>query len=215
MKRSLAPSILSFDLTDLHGSVRTFVDAGADIVHLDVMDGQFVPPITFGDAYVKSLRTVAPDALFEAHLMTLTPETQFEAFANAGCGRIIFHAEATAHAHRLAQTLRAMGVQSGLALNPGTPIELALDLLDVLDLVLVMTVNPGWGGQKFIHSCLDKVSRLRERAPGLHIEVDGGVDPQTLPLVRDAGANVYVVGSYLAKAANLTEAVGGLLSILE
>lgn len=206
MKAVLAPSILSFDLTNLRGSVKTVVAAGGEVVHLDVMDGQFVPPITFGDAYVKSLRN-STDAFFEAHLMTLTPERHFEAFAEAGCQRIIFHAEATPHAYRLAQSLRGMNVQAGLALNPGTPVEAALDLLDVLDLVLVMTVNPGWGGQTFLPSTLEKARRLRAAKPNLQIEVDGGIDPHTLPVARAAGANVFVVGSFLAKAPNLAEAV--------
>lgn len=206
MKASLAPSILSFDLTNLRESVQTFVAAGGEVVHLDVMDGQFVPPITFGDAYVKSLRS-ATDAFFEAHLMTLTPERHFEAFVEAGCQRIIFHAEATPHAYRLAQSLRSMNVEAGLALNPGTPVEAAMDMLDVLDLVLVMTVNPGWGGQTFLPSTLEKARRLRAAKPDLHIEVDGGIDPHTLPIARSAGANVFVVGSFLAKAPDLTEAV--------
>jgi len=214
VKRALAPSILSFDLTDLRSSVQTFVAAGAEIVHLDVMDGQFVPPITFGDAYVKALRSAAPDALLEAHLMTLTPERQFDAFAAAGCGRIIFHVEATHHAHRLAQTLRGMGVEAGIALNPGTPGETAMPLLDVVDLVLIMTVNPGWGGQAFIPETLGKIRRIRAERPDLHIQVDGGVDPRTLPLVRDAGANVFVVGSHLAKAPDLAAATRELLEIM-
>lgn len=213
MRGALAPSILSFDLTNLRADVRTFVESGAEVVHLDVMDGQFVPPITFGDAYIRHLRGAA-DALFEAHLMTLTPERQFEAFAEAGCGRIIFHAEATAHAHRLAQTLRSLGVQAGLALNPGTPVEAALPLLDVLDLVLVMTVNPGWGGQAFIPGVLDKVRRLRAERADLWIEVDGGIDPKTLPIVREAGADVYVVGSHLAKAPDLGSAVRELVELM-
>jgi ribulose-phosphate 3-epimerase len=213
VKGFLAPSILSFDLPDLRGAVRTFIKGGAEIVHLDVMDGQFVPPITFGDAYVKSLRDCV-DALFEVHLMTLSPERHVEPFAEAGCGRIIFHAEATSHAHRIAQSIRALGVQAGIALNPGTPIEMVSELVDVLDLVLVMTVNPGWGGQAFIPSCLEKVRRLRERAPNIHIEVDGGVDPHTLPLLREAGANVFVVGSFLARAPDLEQGVKDLVGML-
>jgi ribulose-phosphate 3-epimerase len=212
--KGLAPSILSFDLTDLRTSVQTFVAAGAGIVHLDVMDGQFVPPITFGDAYVRSLRSVAPDALFEAHLMTLTPERHFEAFVAAGCRRVIFHAEVAPHAHRLVQQLRNMGVEAGLALNPGTPVEAALPLLGDLDLVLVMTVNPGWGGQAFLPFTLDKVRRLRAERADLRIEVDGGIDPRTLPVARDAGADVFVVGSHLVRAPDLAEGVRELVGLL-
>lgn len=214
MNGVLAPSILSFDLTDLRQSVKTLTSAGAGIVHLDVMDGQFVPPITFGDAYVRHLRNVAPDALFEAHLMTLTPERHFEAFAEAGCGRIIFHAETSPHAYRQAQALKAMKVEAGIAINPGTPVESILASLEVVDLVLVMTVNPGWGGQAFLPSMLDKVRRLRAEKPDLHIEVDGGMDPKTLPVARAAGANVFVVGSHLAKAPDLSASVHELMELL-
>jgi len=212
MKCYLAPSILSFDLTDLRSSVRTLVECGSEIVHLDVMDGQFVPPITFGDAYTKALRSTV-DALFEAHLMVETPERQFEAFARAGCQRIIFHAEATPHAHRLAQTLKGMGVEAGIAINPGTPVEAVLPILDLVDLVLVMTVNPGWGGQTFIASTLDKVSRIRASRPDVLIEVDGGMDPETLPIARNAGANVFVVGSHLARAESLSEATKEMVAL--
>lgn len=212
MTCQLAPSILSFDLSDVRGAVATMGEAGATIVHLDVMDGQFVPPITFGDAYIASLRGYS-EAIFEAHLMTETPERQFEAFRNAGCGRIIFHAEATRHAHKLAQGLRDIGVSPGIAINPGTPVDAVLPLLGVVDLVLVMTVNPGWGGQKFIPSCLDKVRRLRSESPDLLIEVDGGVDPKTIRIARDAGANVFVVGSYLARAPDLSAAITELIGI--
>jgi ribulose-phosphate 3-epimerase len=206
----LAPSILSFDLTDIRTSVETMTRAGGQIIHLDVMDGQFVPPITFGSDYVAKLRSCS-DALFEAHLMTLTPERHFEDFRKAGCERIIFHAEATVHSHRLAQSLRAMGVSPGVAINPGTPAEAVLPILDLVDLVLVMTVNPGWGGQQFISSALDKVSLLRSKRPDLLIEVDGGINPETLDTARAAGANVFVVGNHLAKAADLDWAVRELV----
>ena len=212
MTCELAPSILSFDLTEIRHSVQTLVTHGATIVHLDVMDGQFVPPITFGDAYVRSLRS-SVDAIFEAHLMVETPENQFEPFAAAGCHRIIFHAEATKHSYRLAQTLKALGVQAGVAINPGTPVEAVESILEVVDMVLVMTVNPGWGGQTFLSSTLEKTKRLRELKPDLLIEVDGGIDPVTLPIARAAGANVFVVGSYLAKAASLSEATQELVSL--
>lgn len=215
MIAGLAPSILSFDLTDLRKSVQTFVGAGAGIVHLDVMDGQFVPPITFGDAYVRSLRSAAPAALFEAHLMTLTPERHFDAFIDAGCERVIFHAEVAPHAHRLVQQLKQAGTQAGIAINPGTPVEAVLPVLGDVDLVLVMTVNPGWGGQAFIPSTLDKVRRIRAERPDVLIEVDGGIDPKTLPIVRDAGANVFVVGSYLARAQDLAGAVRELKALTE
>lgn len=202
----IAPSILSFELTNVRDAVRTMESAGEQIVHLDVMDGQFVPPITFGDAYVKSLRS-ASSVLFEAHLMIQTPEAQFEAFAAAGCGRIIFHEEATAHSHRLVQRLQELGVRAGIAINPGTSVEAVRPLMEIVDLVLVMTVNPGWGGQKFIESCLDKVQAIRGMRADVDIEVDGGIDPSTLPMARAAGANVFVVGSHLARAPDLAAAL--------
>jgi ribulose-phosphate 3-epimerase len=220
----LAPSILSFDLTNVQGPVRDMARAGAQIIHLDVMDGQFVPPITFGADYVErltaSLRDTDPgqgikpeDPLFEAHLMTNTPERHFEDFKSAGCQRILFHAEATLHSHRLAQTLRDLEVSPGIAINPGTSAESVLPVLELVDMVLVMTVNPGWGGQKFISSALDKVRLLRSAKPDLLIEVDGGITPETLPLAREAGADVFVVGSYLAKAKDLQASVKDLLQL--
>jgi ribulose-phosphate 3-epimerase len=215
MRCSLAPSILSFDLANLRETVRTLDKVGAPVLHLDVMDGQFVPPITFGDAYVKALRPYS-EAVFEAHLMTLTPERHFDSFAAAGCNRILYHLEATPHAHRLAQSLLSMRISPGIVLNPGTPVEAALPLLGVVDMVLVMTVNPGWGGQAFISSAVDKVRALREIAgPELLIEVDGGIDRETLRLARSAGANVFVVGSHLAKAVCLDDELEEMIRLCE
>lgn len=204
MKCELAPSILSCDPGSLRVAVRELIEGGADRIHFDVMDGQFVPPITFGAALVGSLRDLG-ETLFEAHLMTQTPEAHFDAFAKAGCGSIIFHAEATHHAHRLCQRLKQMGIQAGVAINPGTPVEVIEPLLEVLDLALVMTVNPGWGGQKFVREALQKVSAIRKIAPQIDIEVDGGIDPQTLREAQAAGANVFVAGSYLVEQHSLAD----------
>jgi len=211
MKYELAPSVLSFDLTSLSSSVPRLIAAGAGIVHLDVMDGQFVPPITFGAALANSLRKHT-DALMEAHLMVMDPERQFDAFQEAGCKRIVFHYEATKHAHRLVQDLKSRGLDAGIAINPGTPSEVLDAVIGDLDMVLVMTVNPGWGGQRFIASTLEKIARVRALRPDIDIQVDGGIDPSTIGQVIEAGANSFVVGSYLLKPPTLEE---GVKSILE
>ncbi len=205
MKYELAPSILSADMGNMRSIVSEFLVAGCERIHLDVMDGQFVPPITFGAQFAQSI--FDERGFFEAHLMTMTPEKHFEAFANAGCKGIMFHVEATDHPHRLLQQLRSMEMQAGIAINPGTSVESVLPLLPIADLVLVMTVNPGWGGQKFIESCLAKVSDIRMAHPTIDIEVDGGIDPITLPKAKEAGANVFVAGSYLVSQGSISKAV--------
>ena len=168
-----------------------------------------MPPITFGDGVVKGLRREV-SLPFEAHLMTLTPEAHFEAFALAGCKRIYFHAEVAPHAHRLIQQLKEMSIEAGLAINPGTPACAVEPVIADLDAVLVMTVNPGWGGQKLIRSAFDKVRQIRAWRGDIDIEVDGGIDPKSLPDARAAGANLFVVGSYLANAPTIVEGVEAL-----
>lgn len=209
MRRELAPSVLSCDFASMASQVGQMIDAGVERIHFDVMDGQFVPPITFGSKLVADLRPLGA-TFFEAHLMTETPDRHFDAFVEAGCQGIIFHAEATRHPHRLAGQLRKMGVQAGIAINPGTPVEVVFPLLDVVDLVLVMTVNPGWGGQAFIPATLDKIAAIRARRPDIDIEVDGGIDPETMPRVMDAGANVFVAGSFIMGRPTIAQAVGEL-----
>jgi len=188
----------------MEGPVRELMEAGADWIHCNIMDGQFVPPISFGADTVKDVHKLGATPL-EAHLMTLTPERHFDAFIEAGATRIIFHAEATPHAHRLIQTLHAKGVQAGVAINPGTPVGMVEPVLHFADLILVMTVNPGWGGQSFIRECLRKVEHIRHAKPDIQIEVDGGIEPHTIVEAREAGANVFVAGNFIAAASSPAE----------
>lgn len=209
LRPAIAPSILSFNPADYRTPTKAVVEGGADWIHFDVMDGVFVPPITFGAGLVESLRKDV-QIPFEVHLMTVHPEQHFDAFIKAGCIRVIFHHEATDHSHRLCQSLKDQGVEAGVAINPGTPVESLFPLIGVMDLALIMTVNPGWGGQQMIEACLPKIRALRSAAPQLEIEVDGGVDDTTIGSLYDAGANTFVTGSYLAKADSMSDAIATL-----
>jgi ribulose-phosphate 3-epimerase len=194
----IEPSILSADWARLGEQAREAEAAGAEALQLDVMDGRFVPPITFGAGVVRALRPLVR-LKFDVHLMVVEPERHLDDFAAAGADRLIVHQEACLHLHRVLQRIRELKVQAGVAINPGTPPDVLAEVLDLTDVIQVMTVNPGWGGQPFIHSQLDKIRRLRrmldERGLRIPIAVDGGIDPTTAPLVVAAGATVLVAGA--------------------
>jgi len=193
----VAPSILSADFAQLGTQLDEVMDAGARVIHFDVMDGHFVPPITIGPLVASSIadRVHAAGGAVDVHLMIERPERQIEAFAEAGADSITFHEEATPHAHRTLAAIRELGCLAGIAINPGTPAEAIAELRGLADIVLCMTVNPGWGGQAFIETSPDKVSRLKALAGDGRIEVDGGIDATTVGAVAEAGASLFVAGS--------------------
>ena len=196
----VAPSILSADFTRLGEQVASVMDAGARVIHVDVMDGHFVPPITIGPLVLEAIAGQIHDAggFADVHLMIERPERHVEDFAKAGADSITVHYEATPHVHYALSKVHDSGCRASLAINISTPPDVVAELVDELDMVLCMTINPGWGGQKIVESSFDKLERLSRILPDrVPIEVDGGIDPETAPRCADSGARVFVAGSYV------------------
>ncbi len=217
--RKIAPSILSADFARLGEQIALVDKAGADVIHVDVMDGHFVPNITIGPLIVSAIRPVT-DLPLDVHLMIENPDRYIEAFAGAGADYITVHVEACPHLHRSLQAIRELGVKAGVALNPHTPVSAVAEALDVLDLILIMSVNPGFGGQKFIPRALHKLKATREllTATGMghiEVEVDGGVKSGNIREIAEAGAEILVAGSAIFKAPDPAEAIREMKSLLD
>ncbi|MDT2732240.1 ribulose-phosphate 3-epimerase [Streptococcus parauberis] len=213
----IAPSVLAADYANFASELKRIEETDAEYVHIDIMDGQFVPNISFGADVVASMRKHSK-LVFDCHLMVVNPERYVDAYAQAGADIMTIHTESTQHIHGALQKIKAAGMKVGVVINPGTPVSALEPVLPLVDQVLIMTVNPGFGGQSFIPECLDKVKKVVDlrQAGGysFDIEVDGGVDDKTIAACAQAGANVFVAGSYLFKADDLVSQVQTLRKVL-
>ncbi len=210
-KKLLAPSILSGDFSKIGEEIKKVEKAGADIIHLDIMDGRYVPNITFGIPVVESLRKVT-DLPFDAHLMIVEPENYVEQFIDAGVNMISFHMDATIHSHRLVEKIKNKGAKAGIAVNPATPISTLEEIIHYIDYVLIMSVNPGFGGQKFIPQVLNKIPKLKRlmeetNRTDILIEIDGGINKDNIREVSEYGVNIFVAGSAVFSGGNVEENV--------
>ncbi|MCQ9216327.1 ribulose-phosphate 3-epimerase [Streptococcus gallolyticus] len=214
----IAPSILAADYANFASELKRIEETSAEYVHIDIMDGQFVPNISFGADVVASMRKHSK-LVFDCHLMVVNPERYVDAFAQAGADIMTIHAESTLHIHGALQKIKVAGMKAGVVINPGTPVSAIESVLSLVDQVLIMTVNPGFGGQAFIPEMLEKVAKVAqlrdEKGYDFDIEVDGGVDNKTIKACYDAGANVFVAGSYLFKASDLAAQVETLRVALD
>jgi ribulose-phosphate 3-epimerase len=213
MKTLIAPSILSADFGQLTDQIRLVEQAGADWLHLDIMDGHFVPNISFGPMIVKTIRSLTKLPL-DTHLMISDPDAYLEAFRQAGADRLTVHVESTVHLHRTIQRIKELGMKAGVTLNPSTPLDAIREILPYVDLVLIMSVNPGFGGQSFIPTSLAKITAaaamIRESGGSVHLEVDGGVDATNAGEIVAAGATVLVAGNAVFRAPSIPDAVAAL-----